>query len=137
MRLKVDRGKGEGMKTLLITCLLLVAGPVHADDSAFVTSVGALSPIDDFQYTEQGYLMVTKESVDKLLRDYPDAKLRLQIADHPCLARMEEAMRKMEPYLGEDLTMFWRAPAEGLLHDEKMRVKAQWDMVAKECWSKP
>ncbi len=117
-------------KLLLLACLPLVAGPVYAEDSAVVTSVGALSLIDDYQITEQGYLKVTKESLDKMLRDYPDAKLRLQIADDPCLARMEEAMKAVEPWLGYTYK-------DDTIPADFKKAKALFYAVKKECWSKP
>lgn len=63
------------------------------------------------QYTAAGALKITKESLDALLKDNPDASLKVAVYEYdehrevwdrarpaPCLDRMESAMRAMERY---------------------------------------
>ncbi len=111
------------MRTLLLACLLLVAGPVYAEEMQSIVEVPMPDP---------AYLLTNEELAElaKVLKSEHNAKLRVHIVKDPCLARMEEALKAVEPWLGytyKDDTN----PADF------KKAKALFYAVKNECWSKP
>ena len=106
---------------LLASFLLLGVGTAGAAEELQITLDG--------QYSADGYLMITKESIDKLLRDYPDAYLRVKVMDDPCLAKMEAAMRAMDMLVTDGVR--W-----GVKSQERT-ARTLWQDTKRECWAKP
>ena len=120
--------EGEAMTRLL--CLLALAGLLGVGTAG---AEGAMSQnYDDhvFQYTADGYLKVTKESLDALLRDYPDAHVQVMPVD-PCLAKMEAAMRAYDKFVNYGLT-----PGKPEDIQERAQAIVLWDKTIKDCWTK-
>lgn len=120
------------MKYILICILLLGAGEAWAEDS-----------LPQFSLT--GALKIDRASFEALLKDDPDAKLRVMLIDEPCLAQMEAAMRAMEPYTvmpntfqfiftgGQDILQINRPPNQ---RNPLAEAIALWG-AAKACWRTP
>lgn len=86
------------------------------------------------QYDRSGALIVTKESLDALLRDYPEARLRVVTVPSTCEQRMQAAMTAMDPYVISGLTVREGDPQfEDKVWDGWMIYK-QWADVKRDCW---
>lgn len=96
------------MIRVLLSVLLLWVVEGCAEES--LTTINSHVSSSLFQ---TGALKITKDSLDALLRDYPDARLIVVSVPTLCEQQMEAAMRAMEPY----------SPIED-----------QWETVKKECW---
>ena len=106
--------------------------PAWAADSPVTMSPGGdASP---FQYTRSGSIKIDKASFDAMLKDYPEAKLRVLLTDDSCLAKMEAAMRAMDLYLnphdGDSFPLEWLA----LVTRERWVL---WQSVKRDCWGQP
>lgn len=108
----------------------------------------SLSPFNETiepQYTSTGALKIDRKSFDALLKDYPDAKLRVLLVDERCLAQMEAAMRAMEPftitwYLSDlPLAVGGGMRIQVLEENQEAGLKAviRWLEVKRECWRQP
>ena len=75
------------------------------------------------------YVKITKESLDALLRDHPDSRLRVMVIDDPCLAKMEKAMRAMDYWIFPPLNGTIKMTAK-IQHE----LNAQWEQTKKDCW---
>jgi hypothetical protein len=124
------------MKILCCLCFFLLA-------SGWFMGTG-LAGIDDVplpQYSLMGALKVDRASFDAMLKDYPEAKLRIILVDEYCLTQMAAAMRAMEPYA----ITGWRTDSAGRTYsaeqqidrNEYTSVLAQWVIVKRECWTTP
>lgn len=117
------------MKYLLLACLMLVAVPVGASELSDSIINGSTGP---------SHMRITKESLDALLRDHPDAKLRVMVIDDPCLARMEDAMRKMEPFIANGFIVVYNFSGwSQSAIDEFHKANELWEETQRECWTKP
>ena len=105
------------VRTVLIASVLLLGvGTAGAEDF-------------DYQVTELGYLKITKESLDNMLRDYPDSHVRVRVMDDPCLVKMEAAMRAMDTLVTDGVR--W-----GVKSQERT-ARTLWQDTKRECWAKP
>ncbi len=82
-----------------------------------------------FQYDINGSLKIDKAIFDAILKDYPEAKLRVLLTNDPCLAQMEQAMRIMEKWIPRDIP---RSMTFSEI-DQKEIDWRKWD-AAKACW---
>lgn len=86
--------------------------------------------------------MVTNAQLDEMQKQTfaeHNGYLRVMLIDHPCLAKMEAAMRAMEPFIvnefvkPESFFMGWTE----LAIQQFTRANAQWESTQRECWREP
>lgn len=75
-------------------------------------------------------IRIDRKSWDAMLKDYPNAKLRVELTEDPCLAKMEEAMRAWDDHITELTNGPHTIPGEAWRYE-------QWNAVKKECWKNP
>lgn len=112
------------MKTLLTLFLLLLA---VATGEAEV-SMSLDEPPSHFIMTHQQLT----ELADVMKRDY-QAELRVKLIDDPCLAKMEAAMRAMDPFMPHDHSEF----VDQMIFKNPELFKAaskQWETAKRECF---
>lgn len=137
------------IQLIMIACLLLMAAPVGAESQdltingtrLLVGTTYCQSPdigitctpgraIDQWDIA-LSHIRINKASFDAMLKDYPEAKLRVMLVEDPCLARMEEAMRAMDYWLYPPLNGTIKMSAK-IQHG----LNTQWDDAKRECWRK-
>lgn len=117
------------MKTLLTTCLLcLLATGVEAGEKLKVLTD---EPPSHFALTKKELAELART-----LKEYENVELRVKLIDDACLAKMEAAMRAMEPFIPHDHGTFMEQLTLKNLEPFKAASK-QWEAVKKECWNKP
>ena len=132
------------MITLLLLAILLLASPAWAGETPTRTDPpfsidrsGGIRPLAEPilpQYSSDGYLKVTKESLDALLRDHPDAHVRVMPVD-PCLAKMEALLRQLESDF--DLMEKQRITVPLWELHAMLQRRPMWTDTRRECLSKP
>lgn len=98
--------------------------------------------------TGMSYMIISKESLDTMLKEHPEARLNVVIYEEDehgdmvrarepeCLAKMEAAMKVMEPYLAKHKSdMAQKESDEYFL--AKIGALLQWGATKADCWRQP
>ena len=94
--------------------VLLVVGSAWAEE---VTELETLIADDN------AYIRIDKASFDAMLKDYPEAQLRVKLVNDQCLAKMEAAMKAMN-----------RLVYDGV-RSQEAKDRKLWDDAKQKCWT--